>query len=113
MRTWQYGRCWCCESAWQSSSWGGGGGGKESCAVLLPSSIRDVLSAQGTGLLQMHNNEVVLHALYDLSQTAHNLLVHTTTPVPLALHTQLTGFRENIDDTVLSIIEILSFGLSL
>ncbi len=37
----------------------------------------------------MHDNEVVLHALYDLAQAAHDLLVHTTTPIPLALHTQL------------------------
>lgn len=66
-----------------------GGGGVGSCAGLLPSSIRDVLPAQGAGLLQMHDNEVVLHALYDLSQAAHDLLVHTTTPIPLALHTQL------------------------
>jgi len=37
----------------------------------------------------MHDDEVVLHALYDLAQAAHDLLIHTATPVPLALHTQL------------------------
>lgn len=62
------------------------------CAVSLPSSIRDVLPAQGAGLLQMHDNEVVLHALYDLPQAAHDLLIHAATPIPLALHEQLLGF---------------------
>ncbi len=37
----------------------------------------------------MHDNEVVLHALYDLAQAAHDLLIYTTTPIPLALHAQL------------------------
>ena len=64
-------------------------GREGSSAVLLPSSIRDVLSAQGAGFLQMHDNEVILHALYDLPQAAHDLLVDTATPIPLALHAQI------------------------
>ena len=52
--------------------------------------VRDVLSAEGAGLLEVHHNEVVLHALDDLPQAAHHLLVHTATAVPLPLQaTQL------------------------
>ena len=38
----------------------------------------------------MHDNEVILHALYDLSKAAHDLLIHTAAPIPLALHAQLS-----------------------
>ena len=47
--------------------------------------IRDVLSAEGAGLLEVHHDEVVLHALDDLPQPPHHLLIHTATAVPLPL----------------------------
>lgn len=56
----------------------------------LPRSIRDVFSAQRAGLLEVHYNEVILHALNDLTQAPQHLLIHTAAAIPLALNTQIT-----------------------